>query len=593
MTSPHLIGSKPPIDPVEALRVLMADLRALADRLALKEQSAGLQQTLKAAQDRVCGPRAVVMLLSEHEDLKRRFLERLLGPHLAQVPNPTVACTRLEYGAEPECTVTMPHGLTAVLPLDELPTFVERHSMEKAMQTIRLPNPALKDDLAVIDTPIVENGEPAASLLECAEQADAWIFVLQPNHELNNASEKLLRQLPDHGARLEMVVEGAEMLSAEERLAARARLMHTLRERCSIETSRLTLIASTATEGDAESFWHGRFATFHSVMMRRGRERRMEATREIVKNALSDVGAEIDSELKSIGLGLRHARLRLGMKDLEGLRTRFDALGQLDSQTAPDAKTVDAKQEEIRPATGSPTSAEATAASQLPLIAPLETMAAATPDEENTSAADSFAPPPLAGEPAFVSFRRAEGDSRWRRRLSVNFSENVSKLTRQSEAGENGRVTLAKRSAGIVLAVVFVCVILWALAPRGSWFGHEAPSQWEYQQSKRAAASGVAPAAAVAASTPLPQPGNRISLPESTATDTPGIPSAPLAKHGAVIRTPLARPIHGSATAGVAVPAKRHHRHMLGLGKLWHWVRHRHKKQNPKTSRESAPAICN
>jgi hypothetical protein len=577
MTSPHLLEPKPPIDPVEALRVLVADLRALADRLGLKEHGRGLQQTLKAAQDRVSGPRAVVMLLSEHEGLKRRFLERLLGPNLAQVPNPTAVCTRLEYGAQPECTVTMPQGLTAVLPLDQLEAFLDRHSMEKAMQTIRLPNPALKDDLAVIDTPVLESGEPAANLLACAEQANTWIFVLHPDHGLSDASQALLRQLPEHGARLEMVVEGAEALTAEERLAARERLMQTLRERCNIETSRLTLVASAATEGDAESFWHGRFATFHSVMMRRGRERWMEATRAVVMNALSDVGAEIELELKSISLGLRHARLRLGMKDLNGLRTRFYALGQLDCQTARDAKTADTKQEEILPAAAP---AEATANALPPLITPAEAAAAAAPKEARTSAAALF-DQPLEAEPAFVSFRRADGESR-RRGVSINFSDKVSKLILHNETGGNGRVTLAKRSAGVALAVVFVCLILWALAPRGSWFGHEAPSEWEYQAPpKPPAASGVAPAAAVAPSTSLPQPGDANSLPDPTAAETSGIPSTPLAKRSAAIRTPLARPIHGSATAGVSVPQKRHHRHLLGLGKLWHWVRHSHSKHTP------------
>ena len=135
MTSPHLTDQKPRIDPVEALRVLVADLRALAERLALKERSRSLQQTLKAAQERVSGPRAVVMLLGEHEDLKRRFLERLLGPNLAQVPKPTTVCTRLEYGAEPECTVTMPQGLTAVLPLDQLEAFLVRHATARRTGT--------------------------------------------------------------------------------------------------------------------------------------------------------------------------------------------------------------------------------------------------------------------------------------------------------------------------------------------------------------------------------------------------------------------------------------------------------------------------
>jgi hypothetical protein len=96
------------------------------------------------------------------------------------------------------------------------------------------------------------------------------------------------------------------------------------------------------------------------------------------------------------------------------------------------------------------------------------------------------------------------------------------------------------------------------------------------------AIKGARDAAAIAPSTPLPQPGNVRALPEPTGMNTPAIPSTALAKHGLAIRTPLARPIHGSATAGVSLPAKRHHRHMLGIGKLWHWVRHSHKKPTPE-----------
>jgi hypothetical protein len=47
---------------------------------------------------------------------------------------------------------------------------------------------------------------------------------------------------------------------------------------------------------------------------------------------------------------------------------------------------------------------------------------------------------------------------------------------------------------------------------------------------------------------------------------------------------PLARPIPSGATAGVAPRAKRHHRHLLGLGKLWHWVRHDHSKDHSKAA---------
>jgi hypothetical protein len=603
MTSPHLTDQKPRIDPVETLRVLVADLRALAARLALKEHNPNLQQTLKAAQERVSGPRAVVMLLSEHEDLKRRFLERLLGPNLAQVPKPTRVCTRLKYGAEPECTVTMSQGLTAVLPLDQLDAFLVRHTdrdtTEKTVQTIRLPNPALKGDLAVIDTPIVESIELAASVLECAGQADAWIFVLHADHKLSEASQALLRRLPERGARLELVVEDAEALNANERLAARERLMRTLSEDCNIEAPRLTLVGSAATEGDAENFWHGRFATFHSVMMLRGRERSMGATRAVVADVLSAVGAEIDSELKSIGLGLRHARLRLGMKDLDGLRTRFHELRQLDSQPPPNAN---AKPVEIRPAAESlpVTPAEAVAAAAtMPGTMDAQATEAGKPDglvdrmqsgdgvapaaheKMGTSAVTPFAAPAAVPESTFVSFRRPAADVRPKRGLAVNFSEMLTRLVPRAAAGGD-KVTLPQRVAGVALAAAFVCLILWALAPRGFLFGHEAPSEWEYHAPEKPLnASHVAPATAAAPEVSVPQPSDASSLPDTTDTERPSIPAAPLKKRNAAVRTPLLRPMPRDAVAGVPRYTKRHHRHLLGLGKLWHWVRHPHNKNNP------------
>jgi hypothetical protein len=596
MTSPQPTDQKPRIDPVEALRVLIADLWALAARLALKEQNHNLQQTLKAAQERVSGPRAVVMLLGEHEDLKRRFLERLLGPNLTQVPKPTTVCTWLEYGAQLECSLTMPQGLTAVLPPDQL------EALEKTVRTIRLPNPTLKGDLAVIDTPILESMEPAASLLECAAQADAWIFVLQADHGLSEASYALLSRLPEHGARLEMVVEGAEALNAEDRLAARDRLMRTLSERCNIEAPRLTLIASAATEGDAESFWHGRFATFHSVMMLRGRERSLEATRAVVAGALSAVGTEIDSELKSIALGSRHARLRLGMKDLDGLQTRFDELGQLDSPPPLDVNAAHEKPAAIQPAAGNMPlmPAEAMAAAMMPESMDLQAtelakpgslidqtqngdgVVSAAPETTDTSAvAPPFAASAVVPEATFVSSHRSTADARPKSGLAVNFSDTLTRLVPRGAAG-GGKITLPQRVASVALAASFVCLILWALAPRGFLFGHEAPSEWEYHTPENAAsASLVAPATATAPDVSLPKPGDASSLLDPAGPQTPNIPEAPLRKRSAAIRTPLLRPIPSGEAAGVPRSTKRHHRHLLGLGKLWHWVRHPHRQNHP------------
>jgi hypothetical protein len=692
MTSPPLTDQTPREDPTEGLRVLVADLLALTSRLELKQRTPDLQATLKAAQERVCGPRALVMLLSEHAELKRRFLERLLGPNLALVPNPTTECMRLEYGAEPESTVTMPQGRPTAAPPDPLESFLNRRTLSdagdnipisipisdiadgtpgaipdaipdaipytnpdtprQAMQTIRLPNPTLKGGLAVIDTPAVESGEPSASVLGCVEQADAWIFVLNADHALSGASQALLRRLPERGARLEMVVENAEALSGEERMAARDRLMQTLREQCNIEAPRLTLVASAATEGDEGNFWHGRFATFHSVMMLRGRERWLEGTRAMVLDALSKVAAEIDLELKSIALGVRHARLRLGMKDLDGLRARFYALvgGGPEIESVPEVKPVNPQPAEAVPqqsrldwSGGSdPATPTEAVSAQSPLELLAEAIAAMAPENAGTEVARPMAgadaaaldrtqgnvaakrresearsiirespaaigaaaiapgetPVPTlekrvaepqvqsAGmaEPAFARPGTRGGKIRPKRGLSVHFSEGLRQLMPHSRAAEPGKFTLLKRIVWVALVIAFICLILWALAPRGFLFGQETPAEWDFQQPTPALASHAAPAAPSGPAAELPQPGNTSGLPDTTGAATPNIPAAPLAKHHGTVRTPLVHPIPSNATAGVPTRAKRHHRHLLGLGKLWHWVRHPHHTRNDQAA---------
>lgn len=659
MTSPPLTDQTPREDPTEGLRALVADLLTLTSRLELKQRIPDLQATLKAAQERVCGPRALVMLLSEHEELKRRFLERLLGPDLALIPNPTTECTRLEYGAEPEQTVTMLQGQPGAQPLDPLESFLGQRILgnatenipeaiqeitpenipekspetpRKAMQTIRFPNPTLKGGLAVIDTPAVESGEPSASSLEWIEQADAWIFVLNADHALSEASQALLRRLPERGTRLELVVENAEALSGEERIAARDRLMQTLREHCNIESPRLTLVASAATEGDEGSFWHGRFATFHSVMMLRGRERWLEGTLAMVLDALSKVSAEIDLELKSIALGVRHARLRLGMKDLDGLRARFHELsggelsgGGRESEPVAEVKPVSPQAAEAVPqqsrldwSGGSDAATHPTVGDASPMELLAEAIAAMAPETTTEAAKPTPAPVPVpvtqeraaakspeqrAGEsrsvvrenpvatpprtmaeplvqpaamaePAFDRFS-APTEKRPKRGLSVHFTGRLRQLVPHSRTAEPGKFTLLRRIVWVALVIGFICLILWALAPRGFLFGQEAPAEWDFQQPKPVLASHAAPSAAVEP----PHPGNAGSLPDTTAAATPAIPAAPLAKHHGAVRMPLVHPIPEGATAGVPQP-KRHHRHLLGLGKLWHWVRHPHHTRN-------------
>jgi hypothetical protein len=536
MISPPLPEQKPRVDAAEGLRELVAELRSLAERLELKARSHNLQATLQALERRIAEPRAVVILLSEHEELKRRFLERLLGPNLTQVPKPTTGCIRLEYRAAVEPSKSTP--------------------LPRAIETIQLSNPTLKNGLAVIDTPVMKSGDPDAGVIEFAEEADVCIFVLNADHELGEASQALLRRLPEAGERLEIVVENAEALSSEERLMARDRLMEALREHCRVESPRLTLVASAVTEDDGTRFWYGRFATFHSVMMRRGREHWLAGTRSMVADSISRVRAEIEFELESVTAGLRHSRLRVGLKDLDGLRARWDEVEGLRRERS--AVLSDASGRPVNPepaAVRPPHTAEGELPATGPEIAAKRmSMDTETPDVSEQGAADP------------------DADAHLKRRLSAHFRE---KLTRRMK---RGGATPFERRAGIALAIALLCLIIWALSPKGFFFRQEPGAAWDYRSPKPSPAKR---AATVPASDPhldLPKLGGSVALPETSRPAVPNLPSALPAKRRPAVRIPLARPIPTGATAGAARPAKRRHRHLLGLGKLWTWVRHGHRK---------------
>jgi hypothetical protein len=125
--------------------------------------------------------------------------------------------------------------------------------------------------------------------------------------------------------------------------------------------------------------------------------------------------------------------------------------------------------------------------------------------------------------------------------------------------------------AGAALAIAIACLV-GTLSTRGFFLGHEPGAAWDYQATQPAPVKPV-----VAASKPevdLPQPGTYGALPETTRPSMEDLPATPAVKRKTRVRLPLAKPIPSGATAGAISPAKRHHRHLLGLGKLWHWVRH-------------------
>jgi hypothetical protein len=362
-----------------------------------------------------------------------------------------------------------------------------------------------------------------------------------------------------------------------------------------------------------------------------------------VLDALSQVAAEIDLELKSVAQGVRHARLRLGMKDLDGLRTRFSGL--VDGERPGETKTADPQPAAAIPQQsrldwsagmdGPTTNAEAVdglspltmLAKAIAALAPEPAGAEATPPMGDaadgvpdavrdavmgvakqseiairhaesvtsrfpaaqigtakpvvTPAQSAAALParPAPAEPASVRSREPAVKVRPKRGVSVHLSGSLRQLVPRSTIAESGTVRLLKRIAWVALVIAFICLILWALAPRGFLFGHEPPAEWDFQQPKPALASRAAPAPPGDADAGAPQPGGASSLPDTAGAATPNIPAAALMKHKGTVRIPLVHPIPSDATAGVPQHTKRHHRHLLGLGKLWHWVRHpRHGK---------------
>jgi hypothetical protein len=338
------------------------------------------------------------------------------------------------------------------------------------------------------------------------------------------------------------VIENAEALSGDERLAAREQLVATLREQCGIETPRLTLVVTAATAGDDAGYWHGRFATFHSVMMLRGRQHWLQVTRTMVADALSGVSAEIEFALKDLAPGPRHARLRLGMKDLDALRTRLQELDSLNRESAREAGAAPVKPEMQGVEVGGLTRGDAdaaTAAMMPPSLASLH---------EPLAAGNS-----TAGLPEF--FRDAATPDLptpdLRRRL---------------------RSATMMPLAGTVLAIAIASTLIWTLSTKGFFLGHESGAAWDYHATQPAPVKHVAAASKPAVD--LPPPGTYGALPETTRPSTEDIPATLPVKRSSRVRMPLAKPIPSGATAGVISPAKRHHRHLLGLGKLWHWVRH-------------------
>lgn len=150
-------------------------------------------------------------------------------------------------------------------------------------------------------------------------------------------------------------------------------------------------------------------------------------------------------------------------------------------------------------------------------------------------------------------------------------------VTDRTRRGE--RAHTLKAAGVMALLLVLAGLIAWAMWRRGKVFGHENGGAWEYQPAKAADASHPPATPKGNAGNPIPPP-NTDSLPDPTAPATPNLPTRPLTKPHAAVRMPLAHPVPSRTTDTVAPHRhKRHRRDILGLGKLWHWIRRGHHKK--------------
>jgi hypothetical protein len=139
------------------------------------------------------------------------------------------------------------------------------------------------------------------------------------------------------------------------------------------------------------------------------------------------------------------------------------------------------------------------------------------------------------------------------------------------------RAHTLKAAAIMALLLILAGLIAWAMWRRGRIFGRENGAAWEYQPK---GADVLHPALAKPNNTTgaAISPPNTTSLPNPTAVSTPNLTAQPLKKPSSAIRLPLARPVPGAATTEAAQRRhKRHRRDILGLGKLWRWIRRDHR----------------
>ena len=96
---------------------------------------------------------------------------------------------------------------------------------------------------------------------------------------------------------------------------------------------------------------------------------------------------------------------------------------------------------------------------------------------------------PVPAEPVSGLLREPADKVRPKRGVSVHLSGSLRQLVPRSATAQSGTVRLLKRIGWVALVIAFICLILWALAPRGFLFGQEPPAEWDFQQPKPALAS--------------------------------------------------------------------------------------------------------
>jgi hypothetical protein len=198
------------IDVLRSMRSLIDQLLETVNRFQLDE-SRKLVRSLNHLEKRTTLPQLKLAIVGDSHESKDKLLYSLVCANLQGLALPAreITCLYLAFGSEPECAVTLTNGMTARLPIAELPEFVGSQASFAAFKkfTVRIPNEVLRAGVIVIDTPTLLEKELAPCTRTALEEADACLLVVKNSDELSTSVVPFLREARIHFQKFFVVLD--------------------------------------------------------------------------------------------------------------------------------------------------------------------------------------------------------------------------------------------------------------------------------------------------------------------------------------------------------------------------------------------------